>query len=115
MNCELCDICGKTTYVYPPSEQVYEEIEISVPGLDTVVTQKVPKLKKVKQMNPITFKMEEKSIPVLKDLKPRSFMIILDLVGQTQIKRDFCEEHFELIRPEFEALYEKLASLDPVG
>ncbi|GEM_PF-3420888 len=128
----ICDICGKQTLVNPPTEQVVEEVtrEIQVPSTvekevveagqkrmkktvefqTQTVTEKIPKMAKMKRQDPFTGEVQDVDVPELKDLKPRAYLVNLN-VGHEMIQKDFCKECLEKVMPEVQALWDKLASI----
>lgn len=122
-----CDLCSKATHVNPPTQQVFEEreIEVDTPEIKIVdgnqvldmvkkkVTQKVPKLAKMKRQNLYTREVEEIDIPMMKDLSPRTYIMRV-MVGSDEIQRDFCLECLDSVMPEFKALWDKLEKIKSV-
>jgi len=107
--CCKCDICGKITYLDPPRELEYEEV--SVEGSD----QKIKKLKtaQIKRENPVTKKMEVVEIPKHKDLKPRAYIIQLHVGMSETIKRDFCFDCLQKVKPEILKAWDFLEGIQP--
>lgn len=101
--CWNCDICGKSTFVNPPSKQSFreDEVEVSIPVKvlkDNAVVESVQK-QKVKKLVPETVKIrrqnasgdiEQVEIPKLIFEKEKT--VILQLrVGDENIQKDFCQ------------------------
>jgi hypothetical protein len=129
-----CDICGKTTTLYPPTEPLWDEhkVEVSLPyteeepdpnnparkvkvlkyKTETQVT-KVPKLSHIKRQNATTGEVEEIPIQDVKDLQPRTFFVRLN-IGQETIQKDFCKECLSEVMIEAQALWDKLASIKDI-
>ena len=122
-----CDLCGQSTHVNPPTEQMFEEREIVVDTpeikivdgkqvLDMVkkkVTQKVPKIAKMKRQNMHTREVEEIDIPMMKDLAPRAYLMRI-MVGSDELQRDFCKDCLDSVMPEFKALWDKLEQIKSI-
>jgi len=126
-----CDICGKSTYLHPQSEPIFEEIttevklpytvEIEDPNQPGVMiktieyrvetqTQKVPKITYFKRQNINTGDIENVPIQDIKDLQPRAYLVRLNL-GQETIQKDFCKECLKDVLPDAQALWDKLAAI----
>lgn len=93
-----CDICGKETFINPPSETVMVEVEKEVPSfvggkwVNEKRTIKVPEMTTMKVIDPHgSGKLIDHEIPKTKDLKPRMWRVQLR-VGQESIDRDFCKD-----------------------
>ena len=103
-----CDICGKTTYLSPPTEMVFKTIKD-----ENGVEYKVPETSKIRRENPHTKKMETLDVPKMKDLEPRSYLVQLH-VGQTEyIQRDFCFECLEKIKKDVKGFWDFLENIKP--
>ncbi len=117
-----CDLCGKDTFINPPTQTVMEEREftIDVPQVDKdgklkepkKITQKavLPKVAKAKRQNHETGNIEEYDVPLVKDLKPRAYIVQMH-VGYENITRDFCKDCLKNI-PEIQALWDVLAKIE---
>lgn len=127
MNTFKCDKCEKETFLYPPTELVWEEIKIEVPvpyteeievegKVEKVVkfkteyqTQKTPKLITTKRLNPFTHKYEEFQTQEVKDLKPRAYLVRLS-IGDEVIQKDFCVDCLSEVKQELKQVWDKLIS-----
>lgn len=86
MTNQICDICGKTTYMNPQTQTIeikdennniigYEQTEILI-------------------QNANTGEMEKISVPKMLDLQERTYKVML-FSGSENIIRDFCKECLE--------------------
>lgn len=85
MNCFHCDLCGKVTYINPPT---IAEKKIVVHGgqeYESVATTTI------KRQNMFTGEIENVEIPKLVELKPKALIISLS-AGDESIRKDFCRE-----------------------
>ena len=104
-----CDNCKKSTWMNPPSEQVFEDVTemIQVPVKqvvkdkngnesvketiqDTPVTKKVPVMTKIRRQNPQTGKIEFVEVPKIRYQKPKTILVQMR-IGDETIQKDFCE------------------------
>jgi hypothetical protein len=125
-----CDICGKETSVNPPTETVMEdrEVEYEVPDIDPndvegtrnrtkkmSITQKLPKIAKMKRQNPFTGTIENIDVPMMRDLKDRAYILQLS-IGHEAVQRDFCHDCLKAeIMPIVQPLWDRLALIHPQG
>lgn len=96
-----CDICGIETFINPPVEQAYREMEqeYTVPDPEnpgTLKTEKrtikIPEMTVMRTQDPHNpNRTIEQKIPKLLDLKPRMWRVQLR-IGQECIDRDFCKD-----------------------
>lgn len=93
-----CDICGKETFINPPTEPVITEVEQEYTTYEdskaVIRTRKiqVPEMTVMKVNDPHgSGKLIDHPIPKTRDLKPRMWRVQLR-VGQECIDRDFCKE-----------------------
>lgn len=113
-----CDICGKDTFVNPPTEPQFEErmVKVAVKGKDgetyeVEVPQTLPKMAKMKRQHLHTGEIEDVDVQEILDLAPRTYIINLT-VGPEAVQRDFCKECLkEHVMPEVQALWDKLAAI----
>ncbi len=116
-----CDLCGKDTFINPPTQTVMEEreFEVEVPQLDdkgkpttkkVIQTAKIPKTTKALRQNHETGNIEEYDVPLTKDLKPRAYIIQLHC-GYENVTRDFCKKCLKKV-PEIKALWDALAKIE---
>lgn len=117
-----CDICGKETFINPPTEQVFveQEFEYDVPDQENPSKlKKEKKLVKVPEMTVMRMQhpndpnqVLEQKIPKLKDLKPRMWRVQLR-VGQESVDRDFCKECLDKeFKSDLACLRDKLESIE---
>lgn len=117
-----CDICGKETFINPPTEQVFveQEFEYDVPDPENPAKlKKEKKLVKVPEMTVMRVQhpndpnqVLEQKIPKLKDLKPRMWRVQLR-VGQESVDRDFCKECLDKeLKSDLACLRDKLESIE---
>lgn len=124
-----CDCCGKITYLNPPTKQVMEDKEVTVQYQDVAMVDEKPimvlKTKTVIQSVPATTIMrrqhhqsgdvEEVQIPLIEDLKPRTYIVRLSIGGEL-IQKDFCKECIEKpnIKSAIKMLWDSLAAIKSV-
>jgi len=97
-----CDLCGKETWVNPPSRPIFEENEKK--GI------RVQKKTKIKVQNIYSGKMEEVEVGAVEDLKPRTYIVKLS-VGSSSIQKDFCFDCLQSLKLEIDQLFKKLDSI----
>ena len=100
-----CDVCGKDTWVNPPTETIFEEIEVDKKKV------KVPKKITAKTQDPFTGEIKDIPIHAQRDLKPRAYMVKLSIGGES-VQRDFCKECLEHFKPELNGLFDRLAKVE---
>ena len=112
-----CDICGKDTYINPPYEIDEEEVEVDSFDFKTMKPTKVKipmaKKGKMKRQNVFSGEVEEIEVPITKDLKPRAYMVQLQVGPSEYVQRDFCLECLESIKPQIKTLWDCLESIKP--
>jgi len=109
----VCDICGKQTFINPPVEFLTEEKEFKTKdekGKTKKIKQTVPKMATMKRQNSQTGKIEDVPIQDMKDLKPRTYIVRLE-IGRELIQKDFCKECLGKVLPEIKQLWNKLESI----
>lgn len=99
-----CDICSKTTHIYPPFEHVFEDKETEYGVV------KIPVMSTAKRQNQFTGEVEDIQVQKIRFLKPRAHIIRLDVAGE-EVQRDFCEDCVKEVLPEVQKLWDKLASI----
>lgn len=103
MNAFHCDICGKLTYINPPTQ-----VELDANGHIVTTT--------IKRQNIYTGEIENIEIPKMIELKPKAILIHLS-AGDETVRRDFCRECYNAssIKVKTNALWvelEKTKSID---
>lgn len=97
----ICDSCGIPTHLDPPKEQVIDRVErVRLPNSDPNVEKfqnvNIPKTVKHKTLDPISKKMVEIDVPLMRDLEERTYIVELR-IGQDRIQRDFCKKCLDTI------------------
>jgi len=120
-----CDICGKDTYVNPPMEPAFEDVEVEkkIPYTKTVKGEKVlvyktgmvverrPVMTTMHRQNPFTGEIEECAVQKMIFKKDLALLLNL-LVGNESFQRDFCVDCYNIhIRPLVEPLFNKMRSI----
>lgn len=113
----MCDKCGIPTHLDPPREHVIERFEkVRVPSNDPKIekyqNQPIPKMETKKTLDPISKKMVDVSVPVMKDLEERTYIVELR-IGQDRIQRDFCKKCLDSIESDILNLKSVLEKFDP--
>jgi len=114
-----CDICGKETFINPPTEPIMVDVERMV---DVYVDGNWVKEKKLVKVPETTImkitdphgsgKLIDHEIPKTRDLKPRMWRVQLR-VGQESIDRDFCKDCLgEYFKGDLASLRDKLESIE---
>lgn len=125
-----CDLCGKNTWVNPPSEQVTKEVEevVNLPVKilkekdgkkyaeetmqEHVVKKQVPVTTRMRRQNMNTGNIDLIDVPKLKYLREKT--VILQLrVGDETIQKDFCIDCYrDQVSPLADSLWKKLQSIE---
>lgn len=93
-----CDICGKVTFINPPTENIVNE-------------DGKPKMSFTKVQDNVTGKIKKVPVPDIKDLKPRTYIIRLS-VGNENITKDVCKSCLDkYLKNELQALWNKLENI----
>lgn len=123
-----CDICGKRTHVNPPTEQEFEDKEITTEVPESFIDPKtkkkkivfkpitelkrVPKVGKAYRQDIFTGKVEEIDVPMQKDLFPRTVIVQLTVAGE-MVQRDFCKDCFNKdVQPKVKKLWDELSKIE---
>ena len=85
MNVFHCDICGKTTYINPPTAVATKIVMHEGQGVEVTDTTTI------KRQNLYTSEIENIEIPKLVELKPKALIISLS-AGDENIRKDFCRD-----------------------
>lgn len=91
-------MCGKETHVNPPTKPVLDENNQVI-----MTTMKI--------QDPFSGDVKSAVVPKVEDLYPRTHIIRVS-AGQEVIQKDFCKECLDKVRPELEALWNKLESIE---
>lgn len=103
-----CDVCGKETHIYPPTEPIIETVPHPNDPNQTIQVQKTVKQKRQNMYGQV----EEIDIPAVKFLSEKAYLVILQ-VGDEQVKRDFCYDCLIKLLPTIKQTWNMLENISP--